>query len=176
MKLTTALLTMNDADLLAQSIRESSATLSSYLAFAKDTYSFEDAKNYIGKTEEENKSGKGHHFAVRGTESKKIIGVVSLRKKQDPQGNDVPWYDIGYWCHIDYTGKGYTTQAVCQVVEWSIYTLKPLRLSASVNPLNTGSIRVLEKAGFTLEARLRNSRINLTSGEVLDTLIYAIIR
>jgi RimJ/RimL family protein N-acetyltransferase len=49
-----------------------------------------------------------------------------------------------------------------------------LRIYAEPYATNTGSCRVLEKAGFALEGRLRSSAIK--DGKVLDQLLYSRIR
>ncbi|MFL6598262.1 MAG: hypothetical protein DME58_09520 [Verrucomicrobia bacterium] len=45
------------------------------------------------------------------------------------------------------------------------------RISAEVFATNAASARVLEKAGFIFEGRLKNNV--LKDGEVLDSLLYA---
>ncbi len=53
--------------------------------------------------------------------------------------------EIGYWLGRSFWGRGIATQAVTEFL--SIETRRPLH--AGVAPHNTGSLRVLEKCGFT---------------------------
>ena len=48
------------------------------------------------------------------------------------------------------------------------------RISAEVFANNPASARVLEKAGFTFEGRLKNNVMK--DGQVLDSLLYARIK
>jgi len=58
---------------------------------------------------------------------------------------------IGYDISEKYTGKGYATKAVLLSLEIAFKMLHFHRITAGVEPENLGSIRVLEKAGFTRE-------------------------
>ena len=63
------------------------------------------------------------------------------------------------------------TEALTAVTDfcWDNFPLR--RISAEVFANNPASARVLEKAGFILEARLKNNVVK--DGEVLDSLLYA---
>ncbi|WP_298847053.1 GNAT family N-acetyltransferase [Clostridium sp.] len=58
---------------------------------------------------------------------------------------------IGYNISEKYTGKGYATKAVLLSLEIAFKTLHLHRITAGVEPENIGSLRVLEKAGFSRE-------------------------
>ncbi len=63
-----------------------------------------------------------------------------------------PWLadpDIAYAFLPHAEGKGYATEAARGVVDFAFGTMKLPRLAAVVVPRNRGSIRVLEKLGFT---------------------------
>ena len=62
---------------------------------------------------------------------------------------------IGYGLSSKYTGKGYATKAVLLSLEIAFNALHFHRIIAGVEPENIGSIRVLEKAGFTREGYSR---------------------
>jgi RimJ/RimL family protein N-acetyltransferase len=48
---------------------------------------------------------------------------------------------------------------------------RPLHLAQALGVRNPASARVLEKAGFTFEGRLKNNVVK--DGQVLDSLLYA---
>lgn len=80
---------------------------------------------------------------------------------------------IGYSLDQAYNGKGYTTEAVKQVVRYAFDELKFHRIFGEASPRNPGSIRVLEKAGFHKEGISRsNVKIN---GKWEDHQVLAII-
>jgi len=81
--------------------------------------------------------------------------------------------EIGYWLGEPFWGRGITTEALIAVTRHAITAHGLTRLYAVPFAWNVGSCRVLEKAGYTLEGRLRRSAIK--NGEVVDQLQYAYI-
>ena len=81
--------------------------------------------------------------------------------------------EIGYWLAEPFWGRGITTDALKGVTEHAIATYGLTRIYALPFAWNTASCRVLEKAGYTLEARLRCSAIK--DGRLTDQLQYAFI-
>lgn len=68
---------------------------------------------------------------------------------------------LGYSLDQEHNGKGYTTEATNLVVNYAFEILKLHRIEAGVMPVNIGSIRVLEKAGFHKEGiAKKNVKIN----------------
>lgn len=82
--------------------------------------------------------------------------------------------ELGYTFHRTYWGNGYATEAVSLLLEFGFNALQLERIGATCHPGNIGSIRVLEKSGFTLEGRLRSHR--LVRGARRDSLLYSILR
>ncbi len=71
-------------------------------------------------------------------------------------------------------GRGIATEALRAITEYAFTTFDLCRLHAGVFEWNPASMRVLEKAGYTLEARHRK---NVTKdGETIDRLVYALVR
>ncbi len=81
--------------------------------------------------------------------------------------------EIGYWLGEPYWGRGIVSEALAAVTQYAIQTHGLYRVFAVPFAHNKGSIRVLEKAGFVLEGRMRKSAIK--DGEVLDQLLYAYV-
>ncbi|MFL6528358.1 MAG: GNAT family N-acetyltransferase [Chthoniobacterales bacterium] len=81
---------------------------------------------------------------------------------------------IGYWLGEELWNRGIMTEVVRAFTEWAFASFPLNRVSAEVFSNNPASARVLEKAGYTFEGRLR-SRI-VKYGIVLDGLMYARIR
>jgi RimJ/RimL family protein N-acetyltransferase len=63
------------------------------------------------------------------------------------------------------------TEAVTELIEFCFQNFPLRRISAEVFANNPASARVLEKAGFVFEARLKKNVIK--EGELLDSLLYA---
>ena len=81
--------------------------------------------------------------------------------------------EIGYWLGEPYWGRGIATDALTAVTAHAIRTHGFTRLFALPFAYNTSSCRVLEKAGYVLEGRLKRSAIK--DGTVTDQLQYAFI-
>jgi RimJ/RimL family protein N-acetyltransferase len=81
--------------------------------------------------------------------------------------------EIGYWLGEPFWGRGLVTEALVAVTRYAIETCGLTRIYALPFAYNTASCRVLEKAGYTLEARLRRSAIK--DGRVVDQLQYSFI-
>jgi RimJ/RimL family protein N-acetyltransferase len=81
--------------------------------------------------------------------------------------------EIGYWLAEPFWGRGITTEALAAVTTYAIATHGLNRIYALPFAWNTASCRVLEKAGYVLEARLRRSAIK--NGTVTDQMQYAFI-
>ena len=82
--------------------------------------------------------------------------------------------EVGYWLGEPYWGRGIATEALRAVTEYAFATFDLCRLQAGVFEWNPASMRVLEKAGYTLEARHRR---NVTKdGKTIDRVVYALVR
>jgi ribosomal-protein-alanine N-acetyltransferase len=81
--------------------------------------------------------------------------------------------EIGYWLAEPFWGRGIATEALVAVTKHAIETHALTRLYALPFAWNAASCRVLEKAGYVLEARLRQSAIK--DGAITDQMQYAFI-
>jgi RimJ/RimL family protein N-acetyltransferase len=82
--------------------------------------------------------------------------------------------EIGYWLGEAHWGKGIMTEAVRAVTRYAFSTFDVAHVFAGLFARNDASRRVLEKAGFVFEGRLR--RHVTRDGETMDDLIYGIVR
>ncbi len=81
--------------------------------------------------------------------------------------------ELGYWLAEPYWGRGITTEVVRAMTPLAIAEHGLTRVFALPFVGNAASCRVLEKAGFTLEARLRKSAKKM--GRVTDQFLYAFV-
>ena len=82
--------------------------------------------------------------------------------------------ELGYWLGEPFWGRGVATAAVRAVTTWAFASLDLARIHAGVLEWNPASRRVLEKAGYVLEARLR--RHVTKEGRTMDEFLYAKVR
>lgn len=86
---------------------------------------------------------------------------------------DVPRFEIGYWLHSGYTGQGYMTEAVKALADFAFDTLGARRVEIRCDAENQRSAAVARRAGFTLEATLRQEQRHHLNHKLRDTLIFA---
>jgi ribosomal-protein-alanine N-acetyltransferase len=79
--------------------------------------------------------------------------------------------EVGYWLSEQYWGRGIATAALIGITEHAFNHFHLTRVFAVPFAHNSASIRVLEKAGYRCEGRLRRSAIK--DGVVLDQFMYA---
>jgi RimJ/RimL family protein N-acetyltransferase len=82
--------------------------------------------------------------------------------------------EIGYWLGEEYWGRGIATATLKALTEYAFANYDLCRVYAGVFEWNAASARVLEKAGYRLEARLR--RHVTKDGKTIDELLYASTR
>ncbi|MCC8408822.1 GNAT family N-acetyltransferase [Mucilaginibacter sp. UR6-1] len=128
-------------------------------------YTVTDAEEFIDAAVQGNIP---HVFGI--FEDDEFIGVGGITVKTDIHRNSA---EVGYWIGEPYWGKGYATTAVKLLTEYA-FNIGLIRVFAGVFAHNKASQRVLEKAGYILEAVLRSAITK--NGEVMDEYLYAIIK
>lgn len=108
-------------------------------------------------------------FAIATLEE--AIGGIGLEFRDDVHRFTA---ELGYWLGEPFWGRGIMTEAVRRFTSWAFEHLEVHRIYASVFDGNAPSIRVLEKAGFEREGRLRAAVFK--NGRILDQLVYAKIK
>ena len=102
---------------------------------------------------------------------RQAVGGVGIVFKDDVYRRTA---EIGYWLGEAYWNRGIASQAVAAVSDYVFTHFDIVRLYAGVFAPNRASARVLEKAGYTFEARLRQSVFK--DGQILDEMVYARLR
>lgn len=97
-----------------------------------------------------------------------LIGAVGLVLQEDVYRRSA---EIGYWLGEPYWGRGIATEAVREVTRHALEELGLIRVFAQIFETNPASMRVLEKAGYVREGRMRKAVVK--RGRVLDQLLYA---
>ena len=128
-------------------------------------YTRQDARAYIRSVRER---APETTFAIAvGDEA---VGSIGFVLRHDVERVSA---EIGYWLGEAFWGRGITTEALVAVTQYAVDTHGLTRVYALPFAWNAASCRVLEKAGYVLEARLRQSAIK--DGRVTDQMQYAFI-
>jgi RimJ/RimL family protein N-acetyltransferase len=126
-------------------------------------YTFEDGKAYLSMVTNDNPT-KVFAIEVNG----EAVGSIGIYPQSDIHEKNA---EMGYWLAEAYWGQGIMEKAIREIVEYGFQTFDIVRIFARPFSTNLQSQRVLEKAGFTLEARLKKALFK--NGEFMDELIYA---
>ena len=83
-----------------------------------------------------------------------LIGGIGLRIQRDVHRRSA---EVGYWLGEPFWGRGIATAALRAFTEYAFSQFDLLRLYGYVYEWNPASARVMEKAGYVCEGRLRQS-------------------
>lgn len=108
-------------------------------------------------------------FAI--TVNDEVVGGIGVHPKTDVERVSA---ELGYWLAEPFWGRGIVTEAVVAITDWAFANLPLTRVFALPFATNPASARVLEKANFTFEGRLR--RCAIKGGVVIDQLMYSRVR
>jgi len=127
-------------------------------------YTIEDANDFLKHATSENEQKKFHCIEIDGS----AVGGIGITLGEDVYRHTA---ECGYWLAEQFWGRGIMSEAVAAFVEYCFANFRLNRIHASAYANNPASARVLEKAGFVLEGRLRKNVIK--DGQILDSLLYA---
>lgn len=96
-------------------------------------------------------------------------GGIGIHPQKDIQCKNA---EIGYWLAETHWGKGIVSRALKELIPYAFANFDITRLFARPFGSNVPSQKLLEKNGFVLEARFKDSFFK--NGEFEDELIYAL--
>ena len=129
-------------------------------------YSLRDAEAWI---QEANEQEPETLFAIASTSE--VIGSIGFELRQGDHRRSA---EVGYWLGEPFWAQGIATRALKALTEYAFAEFDLARLYAEVFEWNPASCRVLEKAGFEYEGRMRKSATK--NGQTIDQFLYALIR
>ena len=129
-------------------------------------YTAKDAEEWVKSSTD---SAPATFLAIASSDE--AIGSIGLMPQDDVHFRSA---ELGYWLGEPFWGQGIATRAVRAFSEYAFANFDLIRLFAIVFEWNPASARVLEKSGFTLEARMRKSATK--DGHTVDELLYALVR
>ena len=109
------------------------------------------------------------NFAIAS--ATEAIGGIGLELGRDVHRRSA---NVGYWLGEPYWGRGIATGALRAFTEFAFAEFDLVRIDANVYEWNPASARVLEKAGYEYEGRLRRSITK--DGQTIDQWLYAMVR
>lgn len=83
-------------------------------------------------------------------------------------------FEIGFTLNWLQHGKGFAAEALTETLNFLFLELDKHRVTASIDPRNEKSIKLVERLGFRKEAHFRKSL--LINNEWVDDLVYAMLK
>lgn len=131
-------------------------------------YTERDAEAYIQSVLNA-PSGSQYAWAIQA--EGKAVGSIGIFRQENIHRFTA---ELGYYIAEPCWGKGLVTQAVKEACEAVFAQTDIVRIFAEPFAHNAASCRVLEKAGFVFEGRLKKNA--LKNGQFIDMLLYALVR
>jgi RimJ/RimL family protein N-acetyltransferase len=158
-----------DIDEIFNAVRESIVDLSPWLEWCDESYTMEDAEQFIRNQSIWWKEGKIYNFAITDYETRTYCGGCLLNdiNRKHRYGN------LAYWVRSSRAGEGIATAASKLVANYGFEHLGLNRVEIVIALENTASIRVAEKIGATREGKLR-SRIQIRD-RVYDAVMFSLV-
>ncbi len=133
-------------------------------------YTLKAAKEFIKKTQKDNRLKKAYYFGIEDKKSKQIIGMIDFVRYNKTNKNA----EVGYWLGKRYWRQGIMKEALGLLLDFGFNKLKLHRISATVIESNIKSKTRIEKAGFKYEGKSREHIFR--ENKYSDLLMYGILK
>ncbi len=130
-------------------------------------YSLDDARQFILRAIAEDNASRSFAIEINGV----VAGSIGAYLKENVHRKNA---ELGYYLAEEYWGKGIMPKVIRCMTQYMFDNFDINRVYAQPFAMNTASRKVLEKAGFRLEAVLKSNIIK--NGIVQDGCIYALLK
>lgn len=159
---------ISNADVNEIFFLRSDATVLTYLDKDPEK-SVEETAAWIRRIKNDQENNEGILWGISTISDITVIGTICYWRLDKRNYRA----EIGYALHPAAQGKGIMDEAMKAVLEYGFTQMKLHSVEANVNPLNQGSIKLLERNGFVKEAHFRENFYY--NGKFLDSFIYSLI-
>jgi len=140
---------INDLDLISSIITDQDTIKYTAWPYSK---SKDESLEYLNKLIKRNSKQDMIYATVFTKEDNQSIGVVMMFNFDE----DASHCEIGYIYKRKLWNKGYGSEAVKLLEDYSFRVLKLNKVYATIIDINVGSAKILTKNGFSLEAELKD--------------------
>ena len=149
-------------------VTASYAELHRWMSWARTGFTIDEARQFCADARSRFDNGEDFIALLILPADREIIGCASLLS-QDP---GVPSFELTYWLHTEYVGRGYVTEAARTLTQFAFDRLAGRRVEIRMDGNNRRSGAVAERLGFQREATLKSYRRD-NRGQLSDWRIYA---
>ncbi|WFA03572.1 GNAT family N-acetyltransferase [Bacillus sp. HSf4] len=160
-----------DGAAVHDAIRKSLPELKPWMPFARELPKAEETEINVRQAQAYFILRKDLRMHIFHKESGAFIGSTGLHR----MNWEAKRFEIGYWCHSEFAGKGYMTEALKGLIDFAKNALGAKRLEIRCDSTNHRSRKMAERLGFQLEAVLHHDDLSNDLSEYRDTCIYAAV-
>ena len=151
-----------------EAVLESFTRLRPWMPWARDVPGQEQSEKFCRESRVKWHARETLDFTVFRKEDGRLVGGSGLHTIDW----SVPRFEIGYWIRASCERQGYASETVLALVDFARDRLGARRLEITSDARNAGSRRVAEKAGFALDAILRQRRRD-NDDELCDACLFS---
>jgi RimJ/RimL family protein N-acetyltransferase len=159
----------DDITMRLAAVTASSDHLRRWLPWACEPQGREDQEAYQRQSDLSWESGEAFSYGIFSAGNELLLGGVGLHARIGPGA-----LEIGYWAHIDHTGRGIVSRAVAAVTEAALDVDDVQHVEIRCDESNTGSAAIPRRLGYQL-ARTE-SRTPRTPDETGHWMIWIMTR
>ncbi|MBE7176409.1 MAG: GNAT family N-acetyltransferase [Mucilaginibacter polytrichastri] len=158
-----------DAELLWHAVNESLDHIRPWIPFARyEPTSLMEKKALVRKFRGEFDLGINYVFGIFDKQNGDFLGGTGFHLRA---GKDAA--EIGYWIHVDQTGKGIATEAVQALLQIAFCVERWNHIVIHCDPENAGSARIAAKLGFRHTV---TQDTTAQDGSPQDTMVWLLYR
>ena len=161
---------LEDAAQVLEALLESKAELDPWFTWHARFETLEDAQDLCLRRRADFMKREDLTFGLFERETGRFLGAIGLHRPNW----DARIFEIGYFQRTSAVGHGFMTEAVIALSRVALDQLRANRVEIWCDATNRRSAAVAERAGFTLEGRLRNHDLN-NAGVPCDELVFSIV-
>ncbi len=159
--------TVSDAAAVLAAVTASFPELQRWMEWARGNYGIEQARQFCADARTGFTDGRDFTALVTLADDETVIGCAGILSRDET----APSFELGYWVHTAYTGRGYATEAASALTRLAFEDGGARRVEARMDERNRRSEAVAQRLGFELQSVLKSHRRD-NQGKLTGILIY----
>lgn len=161
-----------DGKALNAAVLESFEELKQWMPWAQHKPSLEESEEFVRKAAAnwilKRSKEPWLSFFIFDKDNSNFVGAIGFHHINW----NIPCLELGYWLRNMCVGQGFITEAASALTEYAIKQMGVKRIEIRCDLANVKSRGIPEKLGYHLEATLKGNKLNLTTNELGDTLLF----
>ena len=157
-----------DAPALKAAVDASLEHLKPWMPWAKAEDTIEERVKYLRQSRGKFDLDQSYTYGIFSRDESQVLGSTGLNTRAGDRARE-----IGYWIHVDHTGRGYASEAAMALTKVAFLVEGMDRVEICCDPNNTASAAIPRKLDYTHEATLAR-RSHWPDGTVLDSMVWSL--